>query len=116
MNQSIKFPYKHCFVCVDYDEIISSPFATSSYDLITRAIRGLEWMNDYDKERSVYALVSLPDIHSSLSPSKCCFILSWNEFCKNITSKTIISQIQQIIILVQQNYPHLNQPKRISIP
>ncbi|CAF1629743.1 unnamed protein product, partial [Rotaria magnacalcarata] len=46
---------------------ISSNFATSSYNLITRSIPGLKWKDRYDRKLSLYALLSLPEMHSSLS-------------------------------------------------
>jgi hypothetical protein len=95
---------------------IGPNFSTSSYSLITRSIRGLKWIDNYNQNLCVYALLSLPEIQSYLSQANAILFLVGTNSVRIFPATKIISQIQQIILFVQQNYPHLNQHEKIFIP
>jgi hypothetical protein len=104
------------FVLADsHAKFIPSNFSTSSYSLITRSIPGLKWIDNYDPKLSVYALLSLPEIQSSLSQAKAVLFLVGTNSVRILPARKIVSQIQELIFSVQQNYPHLNQSGKISI-
>jgi hypothetical protein len=104
------------FVLADsHAKFIPPTFSTSSYSLITRSIPGLKWIDNYDQKLSVYALLSLPEIQSSLSQANAVLFLIGTNSVRILPARKIISQIQELIFSLQQNYPHLNQPGKISI-
>ncbi|CAF1212583.1 unnamed protein product [Rotaria magnacalcarata] len=94
---------------------IRSNIAASSYNLITRSISGLKWIDRYDRKLSLYALLSLAEMNSSLSKANAILLLIGTNSVRTTPAAEIILEIQQILLLLQQMYPHLNQPKNITI-
>jgi hypothetical protein len=94
---------------------IGSIFTTSLYNLVSKSVSGLKWIDYYDQKYSVCALLSLPEIQSHLSQASGVLFLVGTNSVRIMPARKIISQVQQIILSVQQNYPHLNQSKKISV-
>jgi len=115
MNNQHSSSVKFFLLADSHMKFIRSTFTTPSYDLVTRAIPGLKWIDKYDQKLSVYALLSLPDIQSSLSQANAVLFSVGTNSVRIIPATEIISQVEQIILFVQQSYPHLNQPEKISI-
>ncbi|CAF1427052.1 unnamed protein product [Adineta steineri] len=109
-------PSMNFFVLADsHAKRIPKFISTSSYSLVTRSISGLSWINDTKPELSIYALLSSSDIRSSLSQADAVLFFVGTNSVRFFPAREIIHQVQQIIFSVQQNYPHLNQPGKISI-
>lgn len=96
-------------------KFIRGTYSTSTYSLVTRSIPGLKWIDSYDRRLSMYALLSQPEIQSSLSESNAVLFFIGTNSVRILTARKIISQVQYIISLVQRNYPYLNQPGKISV-
>ncbi len=79
---------------------IKQPISTSSYSVITRAIRGLIWFHKYNQDLSVHALLSLPEIQSFLSQATAVLFSVGTNFVRVLSAKQIISQVQQIILIL----------------
>jgi hypothetical protein len=94
---------------------IRSTLSTSSYSLIPTSIRGLKWIDYYDQKYSAYALLSSPGIQSHPSQASGVLFLIGTNSVRIMPARKMISLVQQLILSVQQNYPHLNQPEKISI-
>jgi hypothetical protein len=94
---------------------IKHPISTSSYRVITRAIRGLSWFHKYNQDLSLHTLLSLPEIQSFLSQATAVLFCVGTNSVRVLSARQIISQVEHIVLSVQQNYPHLNQPGKISI-
>jgi hypothetical protein len=106
----------NCLVLADSHASLIPPIvATSSYNLIIKSISGLKWKHDDDPVRSVYALLSLSDIKSSLIQASAVLFLIGTNSVRMIPAYEVICQVRQVIFLVQQKYPHLNQANKISI-
>jgi hypothetical protein len=110
-SSAIKF-----FVLADsHAKYVPSRLSTPSYSLITRSISGLKWVDNYDPKLSVYALLSLPEVQSSLIQASAVLFLVGTNSVRILPARQIISQVQQLIFYVQKTYPHLNQPEKISV-
>jgi len=94
---------------------IPATFSTPSYNLTRTSISGLKWIDDYDRKLSVYALLSLPEIQSSLSQANAVLFFVGTNSVRMLPVRQIIFQIQDVIFPVRRRYPHLNQHGKISI-
>jgi hypothetical protein len=91
-------------------------FITPCYRIITKAIRGLKWL-DYDDEKlSLINLLSSSQMKSFLSEIEGIFLLIGTNSVRIFSASHIISQIQDVIIFLRRTYVHLNRRQSIIIP
>ncbi|CAF3195199.1 unnamed protein product [Rotaria socialis] len=110
-SSSIKF-----FVLADsHAKFIPATYTTSSFSLITKSIPGLKWFDRYDDKLSVRAMLSLPEIKCTLSEASAILFFVGTNSVRVFPAREIIPQIQQVVLFIQQTYPHLSQHGKISI-
>ena len=105
-----------CFMLADsHGKSIPPTLVTPTYKLITRSIPGLKWIDIYDSKLSVFALLSLSEIQSSVSQANSILFLVGTNSVRVLPANQVISQVERLISFVQQTFPHLHQPGKISI-
>ena len=105
-----------CFMLADsHGKSIPPTLFTPTYKLITRSIPGLKWIDIYDSKLSVFALLSLAEIQSSVSQANSILFLVGTNSVRVLPANQVISQVERLISFVQQTFPHLHQSGKISI-
>ena len=107
---------RNFFVLADsHAKFISAKYSTSSYCLFTRSIPGLKWVDNYDRNFSVYALLSSADVQSALSQANAVLFLVGTNSVRILPALQIIAQVRELTVSVQKNYPHLSQSEKICL-
>ena len=104
------------FVLTDsHGKYVSSPIRTASYSMTVMAISGLKWIDNYNSNLSVFALLSTPTVHHHLSSASAIMFLIGTNSVRCTPASTIINQIKNIINGIRSNYPHLTKKHCINI-
>lgn len=90
-------------------------FSSSSFKLTTRAVSGLKWIDRYESKLSTKALLSDEQVAQCLSETKGIFLLVGTNSVRIMPAEGVIDDVEEIVRLIRRDYPHLNDPDRISI-
>ena len=88
---------------------------TSSYNIITKSISGLQWVNEHKIQLCTRSLTLSPTFSPLLSSSIGVLFLIGTNSIRQIPALQIMQQIEEIIELIRFHHPHLNKKHDISI-
>ena len=87
----------------------------SDFEMITKSISGLKWVDRFDERLSVFALLLSHDMQSLLSQADALLFSIGTNSVRTMRATEIIDQVRDVVHLVRQNYPHLNGHGKVSI-
>ena len=94
---------------------IPSPYFSSSFKLITKAVSGLKWIDHYQRNICEKVLLSSGEMVRYLSEVDAVFFLIGTNSVRIFPAEQVIDQVKEIITSIRQEYRHLNDPDRITI-
>jgi hypothetical protein len=106
---------KFLIIADSHAKHIQSTYTTSSFTLVTKCVRGLKWIDNYDRKLCVYTLLSSPDMQSFLTESSAVLFMVATNSVRIMPATQIIRQIKEIVLFLQQYFLHLNQPEKITM-
>lgn len=98
-----------------HGKFIPKTLRKPSFNVVTTFIRGLKWIDTKDQAFSLYALLSSSNIKSLLNNANGVLFLVGTNSVRIVPAQDIIDQVEQVVVFVQQNFPELHQPGRITI-
>jgi hypothetical protein len=93
----------------------TSPITTSNYRMITKAIPGLQWTNQYENKYCAYSLIRSKSIVSLLSSSIGILLLIGTNSVRTTSALEIIEQVEDIINTIRLHHGHLSNKHSITI-
>jgi hypothetical protein len=107
-------PMKFFVLADSHGRHVPNTLIRPSFDLVTKFIRGLNWIDTRDQALSLYALLSSLNIKSSLTNANGVLFLVGTNSVRIIPAQQIINQVEQVVVFVQQTFPQLSQPGKIT--
>jgi len=92
-----------------------STITTPNYHVITHAISGLQWVNQYNNNLCARALILSSSISSLLSSSADVLLLIGTNSVRTTPTLQTIEQIEDIINIIRSHHVHLNHQHHITI-
>ncbi|CAF4964696.1 unnamed protein product [Rotaria sp. Silwood1] len=88
---------------------------TSSYKLITKAISGLQWVNQSNTQLCATSIIIASSMSSLLSSCSGVFFLIGTNSIRNNSASEVIAQVDNLIDLIRSHHTHLKHQTDISI-
>jgi len=94
---------------------IPSPFFSSCFKIITKAVSGLKWIDHRHRNLCGKVLLSSGEIVRYLSEADGVLFLIGTNSVRMFSAEQVIDQVKEIITSIRQNHRRLNDPDRITI-
>lgn len=93
----------------------ASKVDTPHYHVITKAISGLQWKNQYENKYCAYSLIRSESISTLFSSSLSVLLLIGTNSVRTTPALEIIEQVKDVIKLIRLHHDHLHAKQDITI-
>ena len=114
-SRSVTSPPLIVVVADSHFKFLPSSFISNTYRLSTQVRSGLSWLNPYDSGLCTTTLLQSDLLSSSLSSAIAVFLFVGTNSLRSLPANLVIDQVQDIILYLHSNYPHLTSTSAITI-
>jgi len=94
---------------------LQSKFKTPHYQITTRSISGLQWVNTYNHTLCTQTVLNSPSISSILSSATGVLFLIGTNSVRSMPALRIIQQVEAIVNMIRLNQHHIDHVDKITI-
>jgi hypothetical protein len=115
MAQPTNEPSSFIIIADSHGKNLDPIITQSNYHINTHVISGLQWVNSYNKRLCVRSLLLQSPLNTLLSSCNGVLFIIGTNAVRAMVATDIIEQVKEVIGLVREHHPHLNNLFGITI-